>query len=253
MNTLSIGETVSFGWEKVRKNLGFFVVLSALILGVSIGAEMVDDIPLLYLLLLVLNLILSIWVIRVGLDAVDAKKLSFSNIVPSWEIVWKFALANIVVALILAIPSLIFVGVIVALGIGSIFGGLMQAITLGLTLLFLLVILFVIFFFVLIYLSSRFMFAAYFVVDQKYEPLESLKASWRISRGVVWKLIGLSIVLGLINVAGMVALFVGLLITFPISIVALAYAYRTLAGSSKSVPSPAGDFVEPVPTPTIQK
>jgi uncharacterized membrane protein len=260
MHTFSTSEAVKFAWSTVKKNLGFFIILSVLVLGIALGSEMLGEPEssygfnaqdgLAYILLVVLNFILSIWVVRVGIDAVDAKKLTFSNLAPTWGVAWKYALSNALVALVLVIPASLVMGVVVALGFGSIFGTLMMGATFGLTNLFLLGALLVFFLVVLIYLGARLMFVAYYVVDQKLGPIESVKASWRVTQGVVLKIVGLMIVLVFINMVGMLALFIGLLVTIPITVVSWAYAYRSLAPSHDSVPTPAGDLVEPIPTPT---
>jgi hypothetical protein len=260
MHTFSIREAVKFAWGAVKRNLGFFIVLSVFLLVVSFGTEILDEfqpmgesnamVSFLYVFLFAMNLILAIWVVRVGIDAVSNNSLSFSSLVPSWEIVWKFVLSNILVALIIFIPALLLSLVVVMLGVGVVFGGLMLTVTFDLAILQALLLLLLL---ALVYLGARFMFASYYVVDKKLGPIESVKASWHLSRGRVWKLIALTFVLGFISVAGVLALFIGLLITIPISIVAQAFVYRALVGSPDSVPTPAGDYVEPVPTPTIQK
>ena len=260
MNTFSIREAVKFGWGAVKGNIGFFVILSVLILSVSFGAEMVNEFRSLnessvlslvvHVLLLVLNLILSIWAIRVGLDVVDAKKPSFANFLPSWEVVWKFVFSNILVALIVVVPSMLILGALRLLVVGSVVS-LAALPTFGPLSLILLGVLILLLIFVLIYFGTRFMFATYYVVDQKLGPVESIRASWRTTRGVVWKLVGLIFVLAFINMIGVLAFVVGVLVTIPISLVASAYVYRSLVGDLNAVPTPAGDLVEPVPTPTM--
>jgi len=61
---------------------------------------------------------------------------------------------------------------------------------------------------------------------------ESLKRSADITRGNRWNLFGLGVVLLLINIVGALLCFVGLLFTLGISILAWAYAYRTLSGEA---------------------
>lgn len=261
MHTFSIQKAIQFAWDTFRKNILFFLALSLLVLGISFLSGLFDPSEpyvqadtsriLLSLVLSVVSIILGVWVIQIGLDAVDIKRLSFSNIVPAWEVLWKFILTNALVSLILIVPVVILAYLIIIFFLGSIFGSVgffdpsssFSISTLALLILFLI--------FIITYAGTRLMFASYFVVDQKRGPIQSLRDSWRISRGVVWKLIGLVFVLSVINLAGILAVFVGLLVTFPISLVSIAYVYRALSGSGDSVPTPTGELVEPVPTPII--
>jgi uncharacterized membrane protein len=61
---------------------------------------------------------------------------------------------------------------------------------------------------------------------------EAFGRSAEITRGHRWELFGLAIVLLLINVVGVLACLVGVLFTSGITLLAWAYAYRTLSGES---------------------
>lgn len=263
MHTFSITETVTSAWNTVRKNLSFFVALSLLVIGISFLSEIISPFQpsagtevalpdlLLYVLLLGVNMVLGIWVLRVGLDAADAKRLSFTNMVPAWEVVWKFILSNAIVSLIIIVPAMILVYLIGIFVLGTIFGGVMFYDPSNPAGIYYLVLLMLFLISVLVFVGIRLMFVTYFVVDQKFGPIQSIKRSWLITRGVVWKLIGLTFVLSLINFVGMLALFIGLLVTVPISVVAMAVVYRALTDSGDSVPTPSGEVVESVPIPEI--
>lgn len=89
-----------------------------------------------------------------------------------------------------------------------------------------------------IIISLMFMFSAYIVISRALPPLEALKESRRITKGNLWPLLGLVLTLIAINILGFLALFVGLLVSMPVSMLALVRAYRTLE-QSKSEPVPA--------------
>jgi uncharacterized membrane protein len=55
-----------------------------------------------------------------------------------------------------------------------------------------------------------------------------MRLSWEMTRGSCWNLFVFSLLLGVINILGMIALFIGLLITVPLSVVAIGYVYRRL-------------------------
>jgi hypothetical protein len=89
-------------------------------------------------------------------------------------------------------------------------------------------------------------FFGYLIVDKEAPGITSLRGSWEIIRPHFGSLLGLYILLTLINVGLMIAaivvgillIFVGLLITIPIALVisfgltslAIAYAYRLMSG-----------------------
>lgn len=72
-------------------------------------------------------------------------------------------------------------------------------------------------------------FATYLVVDTGRGPIEALKESARITKGHKWALFMLMLALIGINILGVLALGVGLLISVPVSLLAVAHTYRSLA------------------------
>jgi uncharacterized membrane protein len=87
-----------------------------------------------------------------------------------------------------------------------------------------------------IVLALMFIFATYLVVDTGKGPIEALKESSRITKGHKWGLFVLMLALIGINILGLLALGVGLLISVPVSLLAIAHTYRLL---SKASPAPA--------------
>jgi uncharacterized membrane protein len=73
-------------------------------------------------------------------------------------------------------------------------------------------------------------FATYLVVDRGAGPMDAIKESWRITKGNKWQLFLLMLTLVLLNILGIVALIVGVLVTIPITWLAVTHAYRTLSG-----------------------
>lgn len=93
-------------------------------------------------------------------------------------------------------------------------------------------------------------FFGYLIVDKNAPGITSLRGSWEIIRPHFGSLLGLYILLALINVGlfvaaiivGLLLIVIGLLITIPIALVisfgltslAIAYAYRTMGGQEVS-------------------
>lgn len=78
------------------------------------------------------------------------------------------------------------------------------------------------------YFMGRLLFASYLSADKKYGPLKSIKESWRITKGNGWRLFWKSFVIGLFVLLGVVALFIGWFVTFPISMLVLAKMYLAI-------------------------
>lgn len=71
-------------------------------------------------------------------------------------------------------------------------------------------------------------FAQYIVIDKGLDPIDALKESARITRGSRWELLLFLLVILLLNIAGVILLFVGLLVTIPVTALAMVHAYRVL-------------------------
>jgi len=84
-----------------------------------------------------------------------------------------------------------------------------------------------------------FFFAPFVVVDRASGPIEAMKASMEITKGHRWQIFFLVLALIGINILGMLALFVGLLVTIPITTLTIVHVYRLLAGGAVARPADA--------------
>ncbi len=82
--------------------------------------------------------------------------------------------------------------------------------------------------------ALRYLFVPYLVVERKLRPFEALKESARITYGHKWQLLGMLCLIALINILGALCLVVGLLVSVPVSALAVAHAYRTLSASAQA-------------------
>ena len=77
------------------------------------------------------------------------------------------------------------------------------------------------------------------VVDKKLHPIDALKESYRLTRPHVWPLFVFMLALLLLNIAGLLALVIGLLVTMPVSLIATAHVYKKLVqGEAPAVMTP---------------
>lgn len=80
-----------------------------------------------------------------------------------------------------------------------------------------------------IYFSLKFMYAPYLVIDKGMGPIEALKASGQITHGVKWDMIGFMAAAAILMYSGILALFVGLLVTMPVATLSYVILYNKLA------------------------
>ncbi len=81
-------------------------------------------------------------------------------------------------------------------------------------------------------------FTTYVVLTRDLSAWEAVKESARLTKGNRWKLFLLSLAIAALTIVGFLALFIGLLVTIPISILAYVHAFRTLeAGANAVVPA----------------
>lgn len=80
--------------------------------------------------------------------------------------------------------------------------------------------------------SIKFQFSDFLIVDKKLDAIDSLKGSWEMTKGIKWNLFIFRILLGLINLLGLICLILGLFVTIPLTMVASAYVYRKLLAQS---------------------
>ena len=96
-----------------------------------------------------------------------------------------------------------------------------------------------------IYLSVRLSQVNYFVVDQKMDGVSAIKASFAATKKQFWSLLGLFLTLAIINILGALALLIGLIVTIPMSMMALVYVYNAL-GKQDSSEQVSGQPRQPV-------
>lgn len=208
MNELSVGACVKYGWETFKKR-PWFIIGAVVITGIltNVPSAILQNLdpkgesPLAILLSIGLSffgIAVQIVLTRFWLKAHDAvETVRYEEALPPRPY-WKYFGSSFVMSLA------VFVGLILLIIPGII-------------------------------VALAFMFAPYLVVEKKLWPIESLKESARITKGYRWKLFLLCLALIGINILGLLALVVGLLVSFPVSMFALVHAYRTL--EAKQMPA----------------
>jgi len=80
-----------------------------------------------------------------------------------------------------------------------------------------------------LYLALKYQFAPILVVDEKMGVMDAIKKSGEMTKGKLMDLFLLSLALLFINILGVLALGIGLLVSSPLSMLAYARVYRQLS------------------------
>lgn len=82
------------------------------------------------------------------------------------------------------------------------------------------------------YVLAKYGLFPFFILDRDLGPLEALKEAGKVSEGRLWSLFLLFLSCFALNMGGFLLLGLGLLVTIPITVLALALAYRKITGSA---------------------
>ena len=203
----SISEAIHFGWNTMKSNLGFFIgllifvflftSLSSIIAAKATEANIFLGI-IFYIADFSLSIIISIGLVKIALRFCDNEKGRFADLFSQYPLFPQYLVGSILYGLI------VFAGTILLIIPGIIWG-------------------------------IQFCFYDYFIVDKGLGPIEALKRSSAITRGVKWDLFGFFLVLPGINLLGALCLLIGLFVTIPTTMVALAFVYRKLMAQAEIV------------------
>ncbi len=97
---------------------------------------------------------------------------------------------------------------------------------------------------VIIVISIGFTFSYPLIVDRKLQGMDAVKLSFKGAMANFWRLLGLSILSGLLTLAGALLCYVGMFLVFPIAYAAIASAYEQVYGLAAP-----GDINENLPPP----
>lgn len=89
------------------------------------------------------------------------------------------------------------------------------------------------------YVLARFGLFPFFILDKNAGPIEAMKQASQATEGIRWPVCLLFLACIGINLLGLLFFVVGLLITVPISLFALATVYRQITGQSKNSIQPS--------------
>ncbi len=200
-------EAIQFGWQTMKENFFFFLVLLLITYIISaipsfLISFVIKEVSILSFILYFASIVISILVamgyIRIALRFCDHGKAKFTDLFMPYPIFFNYLIGSFIYMLI------VLVGLVLFIVPGIIWG-------------------------------IQYQFYAYFIVDKGYEPLQALKKSSEITKGVKGDLYLLMLVAIGLNLLGMLALIIGLFATVPTIMVAYAYVYRRLASQTAAL------------------
>lgn len=235
-HAFSIKESIVFGWHKVKAHSGlvFGVVITmfALQIASSIVEKGLRDTALGALAsvaLAVLGIVLGAGATLIFLKLAKGEHARYGNIIPPAQLIWKYFCASVLTGLISFLP--LMAGALASLALllstgsinfseGAPIAGHEWAFAVAA------VIMAVAFCFT-VYLAIRYLMARLAVLDGA-EILGSLSKSAAMTHGAKGHLLLLMLAMLGLNILGLMALVVGLLVSIPVSALALAHVYLKL-------------------------
>ena len=221
-------EAVRFGWHTWKANIVFFLavllttwIISAIpnALESALGKGSALD-SIIRLVSWIFSVVVGIGTTKIALAFARGQKPDFNELFTNYPLFFKYLFGSILYAVIVTVGLLLLVvpGVIWAI---------------------------------------KFHFFSYFIVDKGVGPIEALKRSSQLTKGVKGELLVFMLLLVGINILGLIVIFIGLLATIPLSMVAVAFVYYKLLAQTDSSASDSGDGtgrpegVLAVPTPVV--
>jgi uncharacterized membrane protein len=242
---LDIGGCISRGWELLKNNFGLLFVGSLIYLLIEGAIGGFGAIPLIGPLFSIANLIiagpLAGGVFYIFIRAIRSQPADVGDVFAGFRKAFLQLFLGYLVPALLAglclIPAMIVLVVsIIHSGVGvtpqtNLFSG-HNPFPIGMLLPFLGVLL--VCMIPMFYLHISWLFTLPLVIDKQMDFWTAMKTSWKMVNKHWWHIFGLVIMVGLLNVVGLLVCCVGMLFTIPIGLGALMYAYETIFSQSQT-------------------
>lgn len=198
--SFTIGDAVSYGWNAYWQFAGPMVLIAVVILAVNVVlgviAQATDSLGALIVLQVlgfVVGIIVTMGLIRAALAVTEGRTPNV-NMLLETDGFGPYLIASILVGL-------------------GVLAGLILLIVPG------------------IILAIVWHFFGYVIVQEPtMRATDAMRRSAEITEGYRWQLLGLGLVLFLINIVGALACGVGLIFTYGITAISVAWTYKTLSG-----------------------
>jgi uncharacterized membrane protein len=198
-DSIPIGESVSWAWDRFKENAPLLVAVSAVGCFLPWFLEFIEERALsgivefwMGIVHFVVVVTINLGIAKITLRIRDGEPVEFANLFDSFNRVPWLMLATFIVmiASFIGMIFLIVPGIIIAL---------------------------------------RCWFIALVTVNERCNAIDALQHSWDVTRGFTFDLFLFGLLLIGINILGFICLGIGLLVTFPVSALAVAYIFRFLS------------------------
>lgn len=240
MNQISILDTFAKSWVIVKNNLVLFSAVTFVVLALQGGIsffEQSDEFSLLsdFLSLIgfVLSFVVAICTTSALIKVARGEKPSLRLLKVNETQVLRYVAVTMLLTLVMALSAIpLLILLVIFFGMSSLpvnAGGFIIGIILATA--------------VIVYTNIRLIFSLYLVIDEKTGIVDSLKASWKMTKGMVWEIILFGLAAIPIVLLGLLAFIVGILVAIPVIALAFAILYLALYAQLE------GQSAAPLPTP----
>ncbi|MFW6114003.1 MAG: hypothetical protein ACOC78_03670 [Actinomycetota bacterium] len=213
----TIGEAVRYGWDIMKNNFAFFVVI-VIIAWIAEGIPSALQSVLsrhnvgLSTLFSIIGFVVSLFVgmafIKIGLRFTAGETADFDDLWSAFPALFRYLVGTILYILI-------------------VIGGLILLIVPG------------------IIWAVKYQFYGYFIIDEGREPTNALTRSGQVTKGVKGYLFLFNLAQFGIMILGILACVVGLLAAIPVNLVAHAFVYRRLLATEAERQAQPGQPIPP--------
>lgn len=238
---LDIGACISNGFDLFKNNFGLLICAFLIYWAIQIGINLLSGMPFIGLVFLMGSVVFVDGPLQAGLFYVFIKAIrqlptSASEVFAGFEFrYWQLMLGYIV-------PAVLFALCFIPAAAVALFAFLPlevrgeqpsiahYAIVCGVA--------FVCIIFA-IYVATNWFFTLPLIIDRQLDFLSAMKTSWKMVTKHWWRVFALLLLAGLIGIVGILFCCIGLLVTAPIAIGTLMYAYETIFNPTQTKAAPA--------------
>lgn len=210
MVKISVKESLRAGWNGFKARPWVFIQAGLVLLAVNVAVSIIQEVVekqgevspdltfgianlLVALLALVVSFLMSMGETNFFLRAHDSVKTASIRDLWHPQPFWKYSIA------MLLLGFAIFIGLLLLIVPGVI-------------------------------LAILTLFVGFIIIEKKVGPVTAFKESVALTKGNRWPLFWLSLAMIGVNILGFLALVVGLLVTVPVTYLAITHVYRMLSG-----------------------
>lgn len=208
---IDIGAALSYGWNKFKQHSGPLIVCTLIVFLVQVLVTLVTlrvssagGQVVVRIIGTVVGLIMTRGLIRAALSVVNGHAPDAAQVF-RFDNLGGYLVASVIIGVAQGVVALIG-----SLLLGA--GGLIIGVVLAAV------------------INTLFGFYGFAIVERDLDGISGLKASYELTKNAFGNVFLFWIVAGIVSAIGVIACFVGLLVTIPVAQVAQAHAYRQLAG-----------------------